>query len=420
VMVHVTDVGVAVGNATVTLFSVKGGTFAQPVGSTNSSGDFVTLFTAPDVVDVSHVRVIVRASSSVYTDAAEYAYVEISPILSVQLTGLDTLVSEETVTLVAHVESNGQPVANASVFVSSDAGNFSLEAKMTYPNGTASFAFTAPETTSALNVTVTAVATKEKFITGAVQTEATVEPKVPSVLIAAASPFVISEGRLNVTVNVKYGILPLVLANVTITASSGNFSIPSALTNTYGNATFTFTAPLITQESNVTLTATATLPRYADGHGQSQVTVQLRTFSIQISASPIGSGESGAITVHVKCNEDQTDVADATVTMFADGGTFLSATKTTDVTGVSVFTFNAPHTAVDLPVSITANVTKDGYATRANNITITVSATSTTESGGFPWTTLLLIIIPVIIIVIVVVLVKLKVISFSGDEEEQS
>jgi parallel beta-helix repeat protein len=407
-------------NATVTLFSVKGGNFAQSIGSTNTSGYFVTAFTAPDVVDVSHVRIIARASGNGYTDAAEYAYVEVSPSLSVRITTLEGIVSEETAALVVYVESNGQPVANATVSALSTGGSLSPETRITYSNGTASFAFTAPETTSPLNVTVTGVATKSKFITGTVQTEITVEPRVPVVQITAASPVVVSEGQLNMTVNVKYGIVPLVLANVTITASNGSFPIATGLTNIYGNATFTFVAPVVNNQFNVTITARAVLARYAEGQGQSEVTVNPKTFNVQISASAIGSGESAVITVHVACKEDITDVAEATVTVFSNGGSFVQDTKTTDTLGTSTFTFNAPQTSSDLPVTIIANVTKNGYTAGGSNITITVTPESTAPSEGWPLTTLLLIIIPIVIVVIVLVLVKLKVISFSGEEEEQS
>ncbi|MDI6847990.1 MAG: hypothetical protein QMD23_07700, partial [Candidatus Bathyarchaeia archaeon] len=89
-------------------------------------------------------------------------------------------------------------------------------------------------------------------------------------------------------------------------------------------------------------------------------------------------------------------------------------TNTTDSKGSCTFLFNAPQTTAQLPIIITANVTKNGYTSGEKQTTITV--TPETE-GGWPITTILLIIIPIAIVVIMVVLIKLKIIELSLEEE---
>jgi hypothetical protein len=149
------------------------------------------------------------------------------------------------------------------------------------------------------------------------------------------------------------------------------------------------------------------------------MTVDPRTFGVQISVSSVESGEQADVTVQVTCREDATHVADAVVTVSSREGNFSIITKTTDSTGTCTFVFDAPQTTEQIFVVITANVTKNGYVDGGNQTTITVNPKTVPQAeGGWPITTILLIIIPIIIAVIVVILIKLKIITFSPEEEE--
>jgi hypothetical protein len=77
---------------------------------------------------------------------------------------------------------------------------------------------------------------------------------------------------------------------------------------------------------------------------------------------------------------------------------------------------------VQIPVIITANVTKNGYIGNGNQTTINVNPVAPSQSGGgLPWITMLLIIVPVVIaVVVVVVLIKRKLIVVSTGEESVS
>lgn len=416
VTVHVTNGATATANASVTLFLVNSENCTAFSGLTNGNGDFNTTFTAPSI---TNIRIVARASASGYTDGSDYEYLEVSPSLSVQITVTPNAIkSEETANVLVQVKSNEETVDNVSVTISSSGGSLSSETGTTDLSGTVSLDFTAPLTVTFLNVTITATATKDGYMNGAGETVITIEPKILNVQITANTNTTISEATLNLTVHVEYEGLPIEGANVTLTTENGSFSIITGLTDDYGNITSVFTAPPVNNQSIVIITAHASKVAYADDQGQVEVTDNPRTFSIQIGAPTVISGKSANVTVIVTCREDSTSVAGATVTISSSYGDFTTVTQTSDQTGSCTFNFNAPKTTTDLLVTITVNVTKNGYIDAGSQTTITVTP-EITPSGGWSLVTILLILIPIIIAVIVVILIKLKIIVISSREDEQ-
>jgi hypothetical protein len=420
ITVYVTDGSIATENATITMFSVKNGNFTETSGFTNANGQFVTTFITPDVTDIANIRIVARASKTGYTDGSDYKYLEVSPSLSVQITVTPSVIkSEEIANVLVQVKSNEETVENAIVTISSSGGSLSSETEITDLDGTVSLDFTAPLTVTYLNVTITATATKEGYMNGMGETVITIEPKILDVQITTNTNTTISEATLNLTVHVEYEGVPIEGANVTLIAANGTFSISTELTDNYGNITSIFTAPPVNNQSLIVITAYATKARYAEGQDQIAITDNPRTFNIQINAPTAISGESASITVIVTCREDSISVAGATVTISSNYGDFTTTTGTTSQ-GTCIFNFNAPKTTTNLLVTITVNVTKNGYIDAGNQTTITVIP-ETTPSSGWPLITILLILIPIIIAVIVVILIKLKIIVISsGEGEEQS
>jgi len=522
VTVYVSNGTGAAKNANVTLFSVKGGSFTPISGLTNSTGYFTSTFTAPNVTEVTNIRIIARASETNFADGSDYEYLKVLPppiieitaepaivkseetatvtvyvtnvfeeplaevllrlssdngslsattgvtnlngsatftftapqtlsqinvtimvtaiktgyaeghnqrtirvipkILAVEVTANPAIIVSEAIsTITAHVTYDEAPISNVTVTMSSDrGGNFGKITEITDSNGNAAFIFTAPQTTirDGIKATITVTATKSGYVSGENQTMITIKAKVLAVQVTATSHVTISEAKLNVTVHVEYDMIPIVGANVTTMAENGYFPAPTGLTDIHGNTTFIFTAPQVNEQTNITITAQATMAGYAENQSQLKITVNPRTFNVQIIAPTIESGESATITVRAKCREDATLVAGATVNISSSDGNFSTITGVTDSDGYCTFIFNAPETTMQLPVAITANVTKNGYINGGNQTTITVIPKTIAETGG-GWSimTILLIIIPIAIAVIVIVLVKLKIIAFSFREE---
>jgi len=517
VTVYVSDGTMAVENANVTLFSVKGGSFTPRSGLTNSNGFFTATFTAPNFTETTDVRIIARASKTGYLDGSDYKYLKVIPPLMVQVdvdpatvkseetatvtvhvmgnfeepvaetlvllsadygnlsatigitdsngeaifeftapqtlsqlyvtiaaiamkTGYaggqgqktviiepkvlvvevtadpSTVISEAVSTITAHVTFDAYPVSDVAVAVSSGSGgSFSATTEVTDSNGNAAFIFTAPQTTSidGLDVTISVIAAKGGYLDGEGYATISVEPKVLVLQVAAEPNVTVSEARINVTVRVKYQTLPVEEANITLI--SEGFPTVAAITDFYGYAILNLTAPQVNEPINIALTARASKAGYADGENVTTITVNPGILSVEVNSDPcvVASRQSSVVTVYVTCNA--TSVANATVTMSSNYGNLSSTIGFTDSSGHCTFFFNAPRTTgQSSTVVITANATKNGYVSGANQTAIT--STPETE-GGWSITTLLLILIPVAIVIVVVVLIKLKVIALSFKEE---
>lgn len=428
VTVYVSNEFGGAGNVQVTMFSLRGGSFSSSSGITNSTGYFDTIFTPPNVTDISYIRIIARAQTEWYTDGADHKSVKVLPYLTIRITSDPaTIRSEETVTMTLNVtDCFDHPVADASVTLTSDKGNFSTNTGFTDSDGIATFNFTAPYTRTETNVTITATAlktlgmTKEGYASGENIATLVIRPKVLVVEITTEPAVTVSEAKVLVTVRVTYDTVPVQNASVTMASEyGGSFSQPTAMTDADGIAGFILTAAQANVQLNATIIGQASKSGYADGQNSSNITINPGTFNVQVkpSLSSIISNNSLALTVYVTCNS--APVADAQVTVSADAGSFSSAVGFTNSDGNCTFIFKAPITTVQLSVTLVANVAKNGYVNGENQTKIGIIPEATAE-GGFPVLTVLLIIIPIAIAVVIMVLIKLKVIVISVKEGEET
>jgi len=421
IIVHVSNGIVPIENASVMLFSIKGGTFNPATGLTNTTGIFVAVFRVPDVAELANVRIVARASINGYADGSGYEYLEVLPFLTVSvIPNSSTIKSEGSTLITISVTSSEQPVANAYLTITSNNGNLSSTTGITNLNGVFSSVLSAPLTTQILNITITANVRRDRFLDGVGHASVTVEPKTLNVHIIAEPDVTISEAKANVIVTVEYEGTPIEGADVNVATQNGTFPQSAGLTNVNGSMIFVFTAPPVNAQATIAITANASRFGYAGNQNQIFVTVNPRTFNITVKAYPnsIKAEEVANITVSVLCNEDGKPVAGALVSMSSSDGNFSEISWTTDSKGHCSFVFNSPGTEAQITAIITANVTKNGYVDGWNQTRITVTPRAIVETGGgFPLLTILMILIPIVIVVIVVVLVKLKIITFSSQEE---
>jgi hypothetical protein len=425
VTVYVSSASGEMANAAVTLLALKGGSFSPASGVTDQTGHFSTTFTAPNVTDVSYVRLIATATVAGYSDGSCYEYLKVLSKLHTQLsTDPATVKSEATVAAIFHVTNGlGQPIIDASLTAAVDNGTLSAGAGITGTDGSLTLNFTAPYTLSPVNVTFTVTAQQAGYTDGHDQLTITIVPKVLIVYLTANNYAPISESNVSLTVHVTYNLAPVQNADVTMTSENGgNFSPPNGTTDAYGFANFTFTAPQANAPTDIVIRAQCSKTRYADGQDSLTLTDNAGNMSVQVTASSYAIMPDGNAVLTVKASADSRPVVDAQVTISANGtGNFSSTTGLTDLNGTCSFIYNAPSTTVQLTVAISANVTKNGYIANESQTTIRVIPVAPTHNeGGFPWVTLLLIIIPVAIAVIVLVLIKLKVIVVSAGEAESA
>ena len=182
-LVHVANGTLAVEDANVRLVSDKGGSFTpSSSGQTNSTGDFAVIFTAPDLAVQTNVRITATGSKSGFTDGSDSKYLEVlppgTPTLSVEIVPSSTITKSLAASNVTvNVFYGLIVITGAVVTLSSDGGNFSAQTGYTDSNGAFKCAFSAPQTTTEINATITATATKSGYLDGVGQTKVAVNPE---------------------------------------------------------------------------------------------------------------------------------------------------------------------------------------------------------------------------------------------------
>jgi hypothetical protein len=417
VAVKVTNGTSPVSNAGVILFSILGGSFAPLSGATNSSGYFATMFYAPSVTAVTNIRMVASASETGFADGSDYEYLMVQPPLMVNVTpNSERIYSGATTNVAISVAYSGVPVSAANVTVSSNStGRFGQTIGVTNANGTCTFVFTAPQTSTQLEINIVATATKSGYLDGQGQALLTIQPKVFLVQVMPSPAVINSEMSSNITVKVVYAASPI--SNATVILSSdkgGSFSSTNRTTGANGECVFTFTSPQVITPTNITITAIATKIGYAQAANHTIIAVNLGTLSVQVSASPVAvnSGATSQVTVYVTYNGQP--VANVAVNVSSGEGTFAATTGTTDNNGTCVFTFTAPDTSTEFSLAIMAKATKNGYLDGQGQISITVSPAS---SSLLSLPVIIAIIAVILVIVIVLILIKLKVIVISQKGE---
>ena len=387
--VQVRNTSSPMNNANVVLFSILGGRFQATAGLTNSSGYFTTMFSAPSVTAMTNIRIVASASEAGYADGSNYAYLTVWPALTVSIApNPGTIKSEATTSVTMSVMSNGVPVSNAAVTVSSNStGSFSQTTGVTDANGSCTFTFTAPQTSTYLEISITGTATMSGYIEGQGQTLLTVEPNVLVVQLWQNATAVTSGATENVVIGVSSN--GALISNAAITMSSnstGSFSQTTGVTDANGNCTFTFTAPQTSTYLEVKITATATMSGYAEGQGQTLLTIMPKVLVVQItpSSAAVNSEMSSNVTVHVAYSGQP--VSNATVVVSSvSGGSFSPANATTDSNGSCVFVFTAPQVITPTNTTITATAIKVGYAKGTNQTIIAVDlGTLSVQVSSYP------------------------------------
>jgi parallel beta-helix repeat protein len=368
-----------VGNANVTLFSVKDGTFTPQSGLTNSSGYFTALFKAPNVTEVTDVRIIARASKLSYTDGSVYDYLKVIPPLRVQVNAEPPILkSEETATVTVQVMDSFEiPVANVSLTLSAENGDLSAITGVTDLNGMAIFNFTAFQTLTQMNATIFVTATKTGYGRGQGLCIIPVEPKVLFVEVTADPVIIISEGSSLIRTHVTCDSIPI--SDVTVTISSdvgGNFSSISEITDLNGDAAFLFTAPQTTVRNglNATIIISAVKIGYVEGEGYTVITILPKILSVQIFAEPNATVSEGKANVTVQVTYEGNLITEANITLTSEsGGFFFPTFALSDDNGEATFTFTAPQVEAPCNITLFVKAVKDGYVDGENWLNITVS-----------------------------------------------
>jgi uncharacterized GH25 family protein len=413
--------GQPVSNASLIL-TVDNGNLSANTGLTDVNGSALFYFTAPYTLSPMTVTIAAAAQRTGFTDGYSQKIINVEQrTLTVEVTpSLHSIISEGTTNVAVKVIYNNSPVSNATVEVTSDTGSFNTTTGTTSSSGVVTFVFNAPQTTSEIYATITATASKDRYIGGENQTTIDITPKVLSMDLKAQTYSAFSEAKINVTARITYNLVPVQGVNVTMTSDGGNLSQTSGMTDANGLISFILTAPQVNTPIDITLNARGSKARYADCQNSLTIRVSQGNITVHIGASSYTILPSGTSVLNITAYCNSTAIEGAQVILSITAGNLSSTTGITDSNGSCLFTFVAPATSSNLTVTITANVTKNGYLGGGSQTTLNIVPQAAPPSeGGWPITTiLLLLLIPVVIVVIVVVLIKLKVIVVSTEAEE--
>jgi hypothetical protein len=393
---------------------------------TDENGTALFTFKAPQTLDQINVAILAIAVREGYAQGQGQTSVTVEPrLLAIATSAAPPIIlSEEASTIAVHVTSDGVSVPAVTVGAIADIGEISSLTNQTDANGMASFAFRAPLVTvrEGFTANITLTATKTGYIGAETLMTIAVIAKTLIVDFTATTNEAVSEGKVNITVHVtsQQELSPVQEANVTFTSEAGGSFVPAfGLTDSYGNVTLQFTAPQVSEQTVINIIAQASKIGYITGERVFSINMSPGILALNVTAlsSVIGSNETIAIAVHVTCNE--TNVANVSVAISADYGSFLNTTMLTDSDGRAEFVYQAPLTETQLPVVVLVNASKFGYVSADNRADLTVTPAAAPQvGGGLSLTTILLILVPIVIAIVVAVLLKLKIITFASEEEE--
>ena len=165
--------------AKVTLSSDGGGSFFPAVGIADEEGFVTFAFTAPKVTAVQNVTITATVTAYGYSEGEGQTTITVNPrtLITKVAPASVNIESRTTSKGVVHVKDESDAVEGAEVTLSSNAGGyFSPGNGFTDSNGDFRFEFTSPETATMLNITITALASKDGYINGEGQTQLAVVP----------------------------------------------------------------------------------------------------------------------------------------------------------------------------------------------------------------------------------------------------
>jgi len=280
ITVHTTWNTTPIPNATLTASSSIGGNLSSSEQNTDSNGNAIFVFTAPQITAYSgaQTNITIDAYETGYVNAEQQVVITIVPkILVVQITvapSLLTSATEANVTVHVTSSSDSNQVSEANVTIASEnGGNFSATTGLTDQNGDVTFLFTAPLANASTNVTISALAQKAAYADGQNVSLVTVNPGNLTVKVEGSSPTVASGESTVIDVFVTSNSTYVANASVTVSSNYGNFSAVTAMTDSSGHCAFVFNAPKTKSQLPAVITATATKNGFVTSTNQTMINV---------------------------------------------------------------------------------------------------------------------------------------------------
>lgn len=247
-----------VSNAALTVSSDVGGNFSI-IAATNSEGYSGFTYTAPQTTTQEGINatLLVRATKSEFADGQNSITIFVKPkILSIQIVPQSNATyAGGTLNLTVNVKYATLPIANASVTLSANAGNFLDSTGVTDAYGNATFVFIAPQVNEQTNVTLTATANGYGYADNVTQQTVYTNPRTFSIQIISATITYADTSTLSIhTIGIED---KQDVSDAVVTLSFTEGRVLTGSTDASGTCTFTLDSDLTRADMlNLTLSIT--------------------------------------------------------------------------------------------------------------------------------------------------------------------
>ena len=205
-----------------------------------------------------------------------------------------------------------------------------------------------------------------------------------------------SGSQITITFSVTDGSSPVSDVKISVSASDGELSSTEVMTDESGTATVTFTAPSVSELTDITITAKATKPGYVHTENTIKVTVhppkpETLVVSLDVPGGYIQMNSTESVSIPVTVTANGNPVAGAELMVKVEpsitGAKVLLSNEVTDSNGTATVTFYAPETVQDISYTLTVVAHKDGYQdsnpnAMSSNVPIIVKGGSGAGSSG--------------------------------------
>jgi hypothetical protein len=357
-----------------------GGTFGNPTVTTGADGTATTTYTLPPNIAQT---ITVSATNSNYSTAS-FTESATAPVQVLSVNGGNNQTGAGGTTLPTALSvlatSNGTPMMGVTVSFNDGGvgGSFGSPTAVTNSSGIATTTYTLP--TGAQTVTINATSSG---YTAATFTE-TATAATQTLTVSSGNN---QTGAVGTTLPLALGVIAKINGNpasgVSVTfndgGAGGTFGTPTAVTNSSGIATSTYTLP----STATTITINATATGYSTATFTETSTSSTQILTVSAGNNQIGNTGATLPTALTVTATKAGKLAPGVVVTFADGGaggTFGTPTVTTGSNGRAATTYTLPSTAQT--VSVTASATGYTSAVFTETATSATVATIVVSSGS--------------------------------------
>ncbi|MEW5761108.1 MAG: hypothetical protein AB1779_10135, partial [Candidatus Thermoplasmatota archaeon] len=370
IAVQVSDGSVAVSDVEVRFNEWYGGKFTPATGKTDKNGAFTTTFTAPSIVYEGFLaRLTAVAVKSGYN--LGLGYIDLGIILygnllvDVKATP-PALNSGGSTKISVHVTNGTSALSDVSIKLSSDSGGV-FNPKMGITNATGDFIsiFDVPSVAVQTICRVTAQAFLTGYNIGIGYVDVVINPENTLIVTVNVSVSKLSSGATTIVkAYVSDGFAPIENAVVTFGSNHGGFSVEKGLTNLTGEYSTIFIAPIVSIDTIVRISASASKPLYNPGTDYIEIIVSplpyLRLI-VNISLSELIVESTKTSNFDIKVTDGKAPVSNVTLTLYSICGGLSPSNGTTDENGSFKGLFIAPSVEFETICRITAQAKKTDY-----------------------------------------------------------